>query len=808
MAFTSLSDARTKLTNLDQDVNSAILYANNSLLDSTTTFYTDVEKTNLAPAGNYVIPTPQFKSYYVTLNSSAKIVGTAQELLESTTDVSWVDDSIIQYPQGIQVSNNYFGNWWWGTDMSLDSSNRLTDALWTQKENSSDVKKWQIEYGEYQTDALTNIDLSDMKGYDLKVTIGKWGTNNFDGSIIAGFEIDKFVFPIVHIAADRNIATVVGDLKYYFRPDYFFPKEDFNHISYFRRFPNTLPILDKNGNQKDFISVLNPILDCVVKDSGTFNSVTRQWRTSTRNNKGYNYSPMLYLKNFVDGAPSNSDYFMEKDLDPTRNSNNIFQFVPINKRHVFDGDSWIKAASGHVRGITPNFNNPTDVSYICALLESLAVLPDDRADWRYSVYGAGSKTYSEINPYEWTLVPYEGSYNYVAPATLFLNFFNPNGTTDRPINRSTGINLQFDFEYVAGFGRDSAIIGSVYKDIYNNCKAYSISQNWVASGGVYPRLSNYAEGIYQRGFQGSNGDGFIDVVDHTITEVKATALYDDYKNYYLLGTKNKSAVYYHRFYEAAIEVYDSFYVANYVNMGRPNWLLYAFVHNYDMTRKLLVDMIGAEAAKAKKVMGYFWALQEPNKADFYFARTGVQNGTPLGYRPSVAPSMNQSLAVWSFAYGDGLYLWSPSPMPIGGEYNHDRYDNSNPLIYYWGDISITDNGLYDWFHIGYWQVMQNRDIVGASTSWLKPQIYWNGAWTSDSDANCSNIPVMLCQAKAPISAYKVSADGTEALLIITNPFNNGYTKATHQIRLPHISGTPTYNVDTWGQYTSVIRITL
>jgi hypothetical protein len=67
---------------------------------------------------------------------------------------------------------------------------------------------------------------------------------------------------------------------------------------------------------------------------------------------------------------------------------------------------------------------------------------------------------------------------------------------------------------------------------------------------------------------------------------------------------------------------------------------------------------------------------------------------------------------------------------------------------------------------------------------------------------------MLAQAKAPISAYKVSADGTEALLIITNPFNNGYTKATHQIRLPHISGTPTYNVDTWGQYTSVIRITL
>ena len=180
----------------------------------------------------------------------------------------------------------------------------------------------------------------------------------------------------------------------------------------------------------------------------------------------------------------------------------------------------------------------------------------------------------------------------------------------------------------------------------------------------------------------------------------------------------------------------------------------------------------------------------------------------LGYRPSVAPSMNQSLAVWSFAYGDGLYLWSPSPMPIGGEYNHDRVNNDNPLVYYWGDLGIADNGLYDWFHIGYWQVMQNRDIVGASTSWLRPQIYWNSAWTSDTDADSSNIPVMLCQAKAPISAYKVSSNGTEALLIITNPFNNGYTKVTHQIRLPHIAGSPTYSVETWGQYTSVIRITL
>jgi hypothetical protein len=64
---------------------------------------------------------------------------------------------------------------------------------------------------------------------------------------------------------------------------------------------------------------------------------------------------------------------------------------------------------------------------------------------------------------------------------------------------------------------------------------------------------------------------------------------------------------------------------------------------------------------------------------------------------------------------------------------------------------------------------------------------------------------MLYNAQAPISAYKLSADGTEALLIITNPYNNGYTKASFTVRLPS-KGNQQFTVDTWGLYTSVIRI--
>lgn len=809
MAFSSLSDARTKLTDPDVDVNSTILYATNDLLDSTTVFYVDEAKTVLASAGNYVIPTPQFKSYYVTLDSAGKIVGEKQELLQSTTDTSWVDDTIIKYPQGIKIPSNNYGNWDFGTSMSINSSNQLTDSLWSDVPPGM-TKKWQVDYGPYRTDSLTNIDLSDMKGYDLKITIGKWGTNTFPGNtVIPGFESRNFTFPIVHIAADPNRVTQVGNVKYYFRPDYFFPKQNFDYISFFRRFPNALPIYDKNGIKKNFISVMNPTLDVVVKNSGQFNpNTTRQWRTSTRNKKGYNYFPQVYVKNFVDGAPSNPDYFMVKDYDPVRDSNNIFQFIPIENRHVFDGDSWIKNASGFVRGVTPNFSNSTDVSYICALIKSLAVLPEDRDTWIISVYGQGNKTYNEINPHGWTMIPYEGNWNSIAPATAFLNYFNPYGNEVNPNNSVTASELQFDFEYVAEFGRDDYEIGSIYKQIWENCKSYSINQSWPSQGGVFPKLSNYAEGPYNRGYYGSTGDGFIDVIDKTVSQAKATNLYDDYVRYYLLGTKTKSGLYYHQFYEAAASVYSMFYVANYVNMGEPRWMIYAFVHNYDITKKLIEDFIGQEAAESKRVMSYFWALQEPNKADFYFARTGEQNGNILTYRPSVAPSMNQSLAVWSFAYGDGMYIWSPAPGTIGGEYNNERYENDNPMIYYWGDIAIADNGLYDWFHVGYWQVMQNRDIVSANTNWYKPELYWNGSWTSDNNTDRNNIPVMLCQAKAPISAYKLSTDGSEALVIITNPYNNGYTKETHQIRLQTVNGSPSYSIDTWGQYTTVVRITL
>lgn len=811
MPFTSLEDARNKVTNPELDEDSVILYANNGALDSSTIFYTDEQLTTLATAGNYVIPSPQFKSYYVTLGNDGKIVGSKQNLLLSTTDVSWVDDSIMQYIQGFQIPSSNFGNWDYGTLMSINSSNLLTDSLWSSVPEGQ-IKKWQIDYGPYRTDALTNIDLSDMKGYDLKITIGRWYGNTWpNGDFLPGFQGGNFTTPIVHIAADPNQATTIGNLNYYFRPDYFFPKPNVEYESYFRRMPNNLPIYDNYGNEKLFLTVHNPLLDAVVKDSGSFGGpwITRTFRNSTRGLKGESLLNPIYLKNYVPGTPANPGYYMRREENGAE-SENILQVVPYANRHIFNGDTWIRSASAFARGIPYESvtMGDTDVSYVVALLLSLDVPPENRDEWLYTVSGVGTLTYAQINPYQWTTIPYEGSYNDRAPATGFLGFFNPNGSSVNPNNASHAAQVQFDFEYVATFGRDNYGVGEIYQKLWDNCSAWSVAENWASQGGVIPKLSNYAEGLYNTNFYGGIGMSWNEVIDRTVNEAKATTLFDDYKNYYLNGTKSYSAVNYHRFYQAAIVAYNMFYISNYVNQGQIYYYFYCFVHNYDITKKLISQFLPAYDANQKRVMGYCWNFQEPNYSDFYFARIGVQNGNMQTYRPNTAPSFNQSLAVWSMAYADGLYLWENTPSTVGGEYNHENYPTENSLIYYWGDLRTLNNGMFDWFHVGIWQVMQNKDIVSSSTDWQRPQLFWNGTWTSDNDANSTNIPVMLAQAKAPISAYKLSEDGTQALLIITYPYSNGYTKSTHTIRLPGVAGVPEYAVDTWGQYTSVIRINL
>jgi len=813
MAFSSLVDARSQVTNPTTDVNSTILYGDSNILNITTTFYTNPAKTILASAGNYVVLT-NYKSYYITIGGNGKMTTSPQELMNAGTDVTFVDDSIMNYSDdsGQQTSNNWYGNFIGGVSYSLNTTTLLLTDDWWYTQPYSYPKKWVIDNGTLSASPVTNINLSAMKGYDLIIRSGEWNPNS-----PAGFTNGRLLSSFIHIAPEVNRTTVVGKLNYYFRPDYLIPTYSNEYPSFFRRMPNALPIVDRNGYTKEFMTLTNPLLDMVIKDSGQTGVTSRTFRNPTRQNKGLTKLTSTFFRNMVAGQVSgiNSNYVMKYEDDGSP-SENIYQVVSYENKHLFDADSYIRSPTAYIKsgGATsdPNYitDSSVDASWCCALLESLLITnPSERATWTFS-NAYLTISYASINPYQWTTVPNVGTNRAdIAPATQYLGFFNPNGTVQNPFNLNHGAYIQHDAESVVGVGRKRINVGRAYDAMAASCKAVSIANNWPASGAVFPKFSIYGEGIYQATYYGSGTAGWL-YVDPSVSvaTVKTTDLYSDYHNYYINGTISRSAmINYNPMYEGCINSFNLFFVTNYCISIVTKWYFYNAVHGYDISKKIIAQ-IGSEISQdysSKRVQAYSWRFYEPipGNSDFNFERKGVRYGSQINWRPTLPPSFIQSLAVWAFGYMDGLYMWD-NPNVYGGEFNH--YPAEYTLDYYrYGNLDEIDNSSYDWLYIGYWQIEQNRDIVSANTAWVRSQIYWNGAWTSDTDANNTNYPVMLYNRQAPISAYKLSADGTEALLIITNPFNNGYTKETFKIRL-QTKGNQEFDVDVWGNFTTVIRL--
>ena len=809
MAFSSISDARTKLGSTTTDVDSQILYANNNLLDSTTIFYTNEAKTILASAGNYVIPT-QFKSYYVTLGSDGKIVGSKTELVNAGMDVSFADGSIMNFSSdsGEQKTNDL------DITYSINpSTNLLTDTTW------STDRRWLIENGTINNVPLTDINLSDMKGYDLVIRNGLWG-NMWGGTEIQGFVHTYLLSSTIHIAADPNRTLTVGKVNYYFRPDYLIPKQAEEYPTFFRRMPDALPIFDKNGVKKEFAMLTNPLLDCVVKNSGTFTNgmsgaVTRTFRNPKRQNKGLTKRKPTFFVNFVNGQVSgvNSNYVSAVEGGVA--TANITEVVPIAERFRHDADVFIRIATAVAKSNGASSNpldiTPSDQNRCCALLESLLITnPTERASWTYN-NGGVTFTYAQANPFEWTTAINSGTgYYESSPANQYLRYFKPLNPAPNTMNVDHSAIIEHDGEVFIGIGRKRLNTGLAMNGLYESCKAYSIANNWAADGAVIPKFSIYQEGIYKTLYFGTGTSGWIYVDPSvSIATVKTTELYSDYHNYYKNGTISRTAMAsFNSFYEGAKNSWGLFFCSSYLSTIVTKWYYYALVHDFDISKKILSQILSVDEAKQKRVAAYSWRFMEPLPyfSDFNWERKGFEFGTYIADNPSNCASHFQSLAVWGFAYCDGLLMWD-GQNAMGGEYNHGPCNDEDfaNFFYGFGDLQQLDNGVFDWLYVGYWQVEQNRDIVAANTDWTKTQLLVSGTWTSDTDANNSNYPVMLYNQQKPISAYKLSTDGTEALLIIVNPFNNGYTKATHTVRLP-TKGNQQFDVDTWGNFTTVIRL--
>lgn len=757
MSFSSLSQARSSVTDPTVDNGSIILYGNSNNLNTGTTFYSNSGKTVLAPAGNYVVTT-NYKSYYITLGSNGMMTGAAQELMQGT-DTTWVDDQLKN--GSTEVSN-------WGpiggTSMVLNGA-VLTDDAWTTRPYNG-PKAWIIDVGVKTTSPLVNIDLSAMKGYDLRVISGEYVNNAFVGD---NNNLNT-ISAIVHLAPDPNRAHTVGNMKYFFRPDYWIPATTFNTPSFFRRMPTITPIVDKYGYDKVWVDMAVPLMDIVYAG-------THAVRQSTRMEKG-----------------------ITESTDVTSGWN-YTQTIPRSKRLFFDGDNAFR--NSVARAWNVGFFD-VDLSDLwqhrtVALLLAHDVPENERSTWTYSG-GGYTYTYYQANPYEWTTGFGSGTaYSSYGLVSQFVGYYDVGANIN-------AIHHEYDFEHLSpALFLESA--GVAWNKCFNSATAVADAV-YGGTGYVYPQFSNYGNGIYQSRYVGAPGYSWEGM--NPGNSITSTKLYSDYNDYYVNGTiPYQQTGSYYPWFKGAIQNYKYHYVTNYQQQMEAKFQIYSLVHNTDISRKIIAEILGAN--NDRRVCGYFWYKQEPvGGADFGFQRKEVNINQSLHFtdrnRLEVAPSLMNAMAVWSMCYADGLFMWYQSN--VGEEVASARLDReTTPLTddqadAKWGDTGWVGKNSLDWAYVGYLHAKQNQDILSANTSWLVPDLsLGGGSWTTGT----ANYPVSLYNSSRPIARYKLSADGTEALVLIYNGYNNGYTQDTFTYRLP-AKGNYEFTANVWGNFTTVIRL--
>lgn len=793
MAFTDITDARSKVINPREEFNSVILYASNADFDLTTIFYTNSGLTTLAPAGKYCVVT-NYISYYIELNASGMLVSLPTAIMTSTTDTSWVDDKLYS---GDTKYDNWIGESGsvGGTSMIL-INNVLSDLSWTSRPYTN-PKRWACNNGPINSTPLVDINLSDMKGFDLLFYNGEW-----DGSKFVTY---NFSYAFVHLAPDPARISETANKKYYFKPDYWIPNTTFDSVSFFRRMPNVNKLKGKNGtHEKYFVDFGYPYNDIVKPDSG------RTSRTSTILNKGITHRRQFYYDPTTgSGTPYRKLYQDFLDSPQTRYTTSNDPNIKV----VFHDDSVFRAGVAWAYRVPFDDVKDNDEwgQKLLAHMESLIV---DDATW-LDGYASNGIKFTTCNPDHWKADVWASGtdYNKSIGGSMEQFYYHDNPPTLYAPQNAAHINLDFEYPDPARYSESCGIAFSKMHTTCYNTITVGIGQG--AAGAATPKYSLYGQGIYNTTAEGPGTSGWRYI---TAANLTTTDLYSDYHDYFTNGTKAyNTMIPYMAFFKGAIDVIGYSFINNYQNRINEDWHLYSLVHSYDISKKI-ITAIGVEKSQdysSIRLCGYFWRYFEPvaTGTDVGFARQAYDYaGILRGDRPEVSPSMLQSLAVWCFAYADGLFLWDDSI--IGEERQrliNDSIANGLNLLtddriftQYVGDTLMIGKGAHDWTYVGYFQCVQNKDIIEANTDWLVPDYYKTvaGAYTTGTE----NYPVSMYANEIPLCRYKLNAAGTEALVIVTSPFNNGYTKETHTFRLPAKSNY-SFTVDTWGTYTTVLRLT-
>jgi hypothetical protein len=789
MAFANATEARTAITDPNVSNGSVPLFGNNSLLNNTTIFYTNEARTSLAPAGNYVVLT-NFKSYFITLGGNGMMTTNPTEIMQGTDNTNWVEDRIWQ-GNTLVANTGSVG----GTNMSL-SGTSLTDSYWTSRPYPSGQKRWAINNGVINNTALTNINLSDMAGFDMILYTGEWGSVN-QGT---GFTTNNYISAFVHLAPPAGRTGIDGNKFYYFKPDYWIPRNDFDGVSYFRRCPTFDTVKDNQGRKKLFSNRTTPYLDLV-------NKTTHTDRSSTRRLKGESLSyrmstPYIYRKSF-NGASFNETW-------------------AATQRYFFTSEGMLLDAVGRAYSFgfpDPNYwnastiktdieNNPsmflTWGQRTRAMLESMLVA--DTNEYYTGSYAGIS--YQTANPYQWNstaFFPGSNSTRSVQQNLCALYYLTDNSTGALNPNNAEIYEMNFENVDPCRFSKNA---GTAFNNAVNKINEWASGEP-LCDNAARTKFAIYAGGPYLRQYVGNPSvvNGWENLNTSNLT---SSQLYNDYNNFYV-GSASYTTLELQDWYIGAINCFQVFYCTNYQYQLNNPWYFYNNVHSYDINKKIIAQVLGT-TNNDKRVCGYSWRMMDINTGtDYGFQRQYVSySGNIAGQRPDASPSFLQSSTVWGMGYADGINFWDEATF-IGEErqeiYNlsqslgTDMMFNEQIINNYIGLSTSVGKAVHDWSYIGHLQIAQNRDIVEAATSWLTPDYKKNGTYTSGT----GNYPVSLYANQTALSKYKLSADGTEALVLIISPFNNGYTKETHTLRLP-AKGNYEFTVDTWGTFTTVMRL--
>lgn len=236
-----------------------------------------------------------------------------------------------------------------------------------------------------------------------------------------------------------------------------------------------------------------------------------------------------------------------------------------------------------------------------------------------------------------------------------------------------------------------------------------------------------------------------------------------------------------------------------INNSKPSQL-YAFVQEWEQGKLARPDVLNVLSTwiQVEFVDGYPLSPYRFTDANGVVRQEDIKHQVPA--------SSTYALSLFGHCVMDGLQCWD-----VGTFYSEDLADYTDwrvgePIakrqvngVEAWMNYYLKYFGLYNYHVLGMWQASRNRDIIEAPTSWEMPEVRTSthGVWRTGDE----RYPSYANYYREPLVRTKLSADGTELLVIACNPYNTGVERAT--VRRPGTSAE--YGFELVGDYPIIKR---